>query len=506
MVAIPLLLVSSCQGGPGRPAAGQRAAGATGAGAAAAGSATGPAAPTAGPAAGTPAAGGPVTPSAVEPSCPTSYAAPDPDRPVVTLDFDVAADGSRVTGREQVAFTPDQPIDEVVFRLWPNAPRTAAAGADLRVTAVRLDGAAPGTVESAGAPAGHTGTLLRIPLRATVAAGTTLHADLDFTLVLPVGANDRVGSSPATGTVWFASSFPLLAYQRDRPAGAGYASEPATGAFAETTTSEDFRLADLAVTTGGQTAVLATGVPGASEPTADGRLRRHFSADAVRDVSVAAGRFRLATTAAAGTPVEVGVAPGLPDDPATVAAVIAAAVSVFIPRFGPFPYPRLTVAVVPDVSGGIEYPGAILLGTKQNDATPFHEVAHEWFYGLVGDNQARDPWLDESFATYAEAVARGREPVYEATVIPASGQGRVGAPMTYWGSRSMDYYRSVYVQGAVALVRGRRAEGPAAFDRALRCYVAANAHRIAEPIDVEQAFARLPAALAALRAAGALAG
>jgi aminopeptidase N len=30
-----------------------------------------------------------------------------------------------------------------------------------------------------------------------------------------------------------------------------------------------------------------------------------------------------------------------------------------------------------------------------------HEIAHQWWYGLVGNDQYRDPWLDESFASYS---------------------------------------------------------------------------------------------------------
>jgi hypothetical protein len=33
-----------------------------------------------------------------------------------------------------------------------------------------------------------------------------------------------------------------------------------------------------------------------------------------------------------------------------------------------------------------------------------HEVLHQWFFSLVGNNQAMEPWLDESIATYAEAL------------------------------------------------------------------------------------------------------
>ncbi len=52
----------------------------------------------------------------------------------------------------------------------------------------------------------------------------------------------------------------------------------------------------------------------------------------------------------------------------------------------------------------------------------------------------------------------------------------------------------------------RSESGPELFDAALRCYLNANAWRIAKPTDVEAALRELPAALAVLREAGALPG
>jgi hypothetical protein len=251
--------------------------------------------------------------------------------------------------------------------------------------------------------------------------------------------------------------------------------------------------------------VLATGTPGRVEDAAGGRRRHHFSAVAIRDVAVAVGPMELTTREAAGVPVVVGVTTGLGESGPRIADRVADAVRHHTALLGPFPFSRLVVPVLPDIAGGIEYPGLFLLGRKQaDDATPSHETAHEWFYGLVGDNQGRDPWLDESFATYAEALVRGTGGRYLTTRIPAAGQGRVGAPMTYWEPRASVYYRSVYVQGAAALLRARSAAGAVAFDRAIRCYVAANAHTVATPADLERALKGLPAAVAALRRVGAL--
>ncbi len=420
-------------------------------------------------------------------ACPTTYAPPDPLRPVVALSYVVADDKATVRGTERVTFTPDLAVERLVFRLWANEPAARKGGGHTEVTSVRVDGVVVRPAVSSA------NTLVSVPLGRRAPPGTAIEAELGFDLTLPRGVNERLGHSG--GTAWFGSGFPLLAWER----GHGWATEPPTSAFAEAATSEEFRL-DLRVDTAPGDVVLGTG---RTVGTA-GRVR-HRVADAVRDVVVAVGPFRVARANAGGTPVTVGVAPGLPDDPGRLAALHVPAIAAHAARYGPFPYATLDVAVVPDVHGGIEFPAGIILGSGQDrDATLVHEVAHEWFYGLVGDDQGRDPWLDEAFATYAEALVRGTGPRYEATTIAASGRNRVGAPMTYWESHTAVYYRSVYVQGAAALLRARRLVGATAWDRAIRCYVARNAHRIATPGDLRSALAGLPAAVTVLRRVGAL--
>jgi hypothetical protein len=76
--------------------------------------------------------------------------------------------------------------------------------------------------------------------------------------------------------------------------------------------------------------------------------------------------------------------------------------------------------------------------------------------------------------------------------------------MTFWESRQSIYFKSVYIQGAAALLRARAASGAAAFDSALRCHVRRNAHRITTPADLRESLKNLPAAIRELRAAGAL--
>ena len=438
---------------------------------------------------------GQAQPAAAAYPCPAAYAAPRADRPVIDLRFDLSSDRSRFNGLEHIEFTPDLAINKIVLRQWVNNPRQRAGGARGRVSRVVVTGAARTTV----LPADAGSTFVIVPLPLQVAAGSRLTIDVRFSVVLPRRGGDRVGTDGSTS--WWGSGHPLLAWER----GVGWAAERAGTLWGERTTSEDALLRTLAVRTGAGDDVLATGRLRSDRLITASRRERVFTAAAVRDAMVAVGRFRLARQTVGGVPLTVGVAVGVGDNPAAVATVIAAAMTAHARRFGPFPYAELAVAVLPQVTGGIEMPGAIMLGSHQYlDATASHEVAHEWFYGLVGNDQARDPWLDESFATYAEALHLGTGGLYAAATIPAEARNRVGAPMSYWEGHQLSYFRGVYLQGAVVLLRARQAAGAAAFDAAISCYVRRRAHAVARPADLAAALATLPAARRILVAAGAL--
>ncbi|MEP6696924.1 MAG: hypothetical protein ABJA34_08605 [Pseudonocardiales bacterium] len=430
-----------------------------------------------------------------EPGCPATYLPPDPKRPSVTLSFDLSADRRTVTGHEKIRFNPDLPVSEVVFRLWPNGV-SAPAGTSLRVSSITTAGGA-GTLaaESLGGKPGTQGTLISAPLSHTAPAGEAVTADVTFTLVLPTPHFERWGSSGVTA--WWASGHPVLAWER----GHGWQRQPAVQFPSEATVSEAATTA-LTVTTPAGDTVLMTGITQAPAPIAGGRLRWHSTADAARDVSVTVSHFTVRRAAVAGVAVSVGIASEVRGDADGLLRQTRRSIEALVQRYGPFPYPDLVISALPGLSsGGIEYPGAIQVGPQRWDVVLPHEVAHEYFYGMVGDNQARDPWLDEAFATYSEALINGDQAQYlPAIILP----GPVGATMASWGDDETGYYGTIYSKGAAALLTARTAAGPAAFDAAIRCYVRANAWTVATPDDVARSLKDLPAALAVLRKAAAL--
>ncbi|HSK26439.1 MAG TPA: M1 family aminopeptidase [Jiangellales bacterium] len=431
-----------------------------------------------------------------------------PDRPVVDLAFTVADDLTSVTGTERVEFTPDLDICELVFRLWPNKPATAAYGNALEVTSAEVDGLVVQPVaESAGAPDGAPGTLVEVPLPSCVAAGATVTAELGFALTLGEGTDERVGVATAGDAACFGTAFPLLAWERGR----GWARDPAVAVAGEMATSETFELRSLDVSAPPGYEVLGTGEAlGTEEST--GLTTHRFAATAVRDVTVTVGRLEVLHREVDGVRLHLGAPRSGTRAPLERwADVVAESMTRVADQLGPPPYEDVWVSVLPDQTDGIEFPGAVQFGdiSPGRDAwLVTHEVAHLWFYGLVGNNQARDPWLDESFATFVQLVVDDEDPAATGA-SPASRTGQVGQPMSYWGTLdepSSAYVAGVYVAGGAALLEARRAAGEEAFDDALRQYLADNAHRVAVPADVEGAFAGLPEVLEVLGEAGALDG
>ncbi len=391
--------------------------------------------------------------------------APDPERPVYDVAMSADPASGVVEGAQTVRFVPDLAVDTLVFRLWANGPRPASVGTSITVGPVteRIGSTDPvERVTRLDDP-----TTLVVELGRSVPPGTAVMVSVPWRLEVGGTVNDRI--SRQAGSLRLGSFVPLLAWEP----GVGWARQPPTSGFAEATSSPT---ADwtLAIDVPEGNAVIASGVE-----VGPGR----WEADGARDVAVSVGRFSVVSaTAMAPHPVEVSVAvhDGV-DDASAYLGRLVAALEAFAAWYGPYPWPVYRLSITPELSGGIEFPMHVLQGPGTSGRTTPHEVAHMWFYGLVGNDQGRDPWLDEGLATYAEARFEGTLGGLGDRSIPADGIGRAGEPMTYWESRSSSYYRSVYVQPAAALAR---IGDPGLIDCALAHYVASHAHTIAAPDDL----------------------
>ncbi len=205
--------------------------------------------------------------------------------------------------------------------------------------------------------------------------------------------------------------------------------------------------------------------------SADG-LTQTFVATNVRDFTVtAATDYLKKSRVVRDTIVRVYYRPGAPG-----AAMLDAAADAFDAlerRLGS--YPHRTFRVVQSAGGyGMESPGLIWIPTGQARANlrylAAHETAHQWFYGIVGNDQATEPFADEAAADFAARSVLG--------LRRASRCAKATLDRPIYSYSATCYYEKIYIQGGNLLDDARRKMGSTAFWAALRGYVAANAGRI----------------------------
>jgi hypothetical protein len=84
---------------------------------------------------------------------------------------------------------------------------------------------------------------------------------------------------------------------------------------------------------------------------------------------------------------------------------IETALTTYSTYVGSYPYPHATVVHGElKAGGGMEYP-MITLCDFMNEEVIVHEVGHNWFYGILGNNERRYPWMDESINSFYEHLA-----------------------------------------------------------------------------------------------------
>ena len=290
----------------------------------------------------------------------------------------IAASKKIVHGTSRVSFALDRASDRIVFRLWPNMPVQRQVGARLDVENVRVDGAAVTTTE----PDPTTLVLAR-----PVQAGERVTVSMSWTLRLPRTPTERLASRFG---VRLGSFFPLLAWS-----GSEWALDPPAAAARDVdVASRRLRRQDRDAQRDARRCERGQRGQGALARSSGAGLRARS-----REFKVARRIVRVPS------PVVVTVAAASKDTYLpTYLNAAARALTTFSQRYGPYPWSTYTVIVEADRSAlGDEYPTLVFISTDLPANVVTHETAHQWFYSLVGDDQARDPWLDESLAEWATA-------------------------------------------------------------------------------------------------------
>jgi hypothetical protein len=138
-----------------------------------------------------------------------------------------------------------------------------------------------------------------------------------------------------------------------------------------------------------------------------------FVIDGARSFAFAAGKYYDFMSASAGeTPLYCYFIKGNEHAAEVILKTARECVDLYSRLYGPYPYRELNL-VQNSNSSGMEYSALVMLSNNNireySDSTPqfllvltAHEIAHEWWYGAVGNDQVKEAWLDEGLAKYSE--------------------------------------------------------------------------------------------------------
>lgn len=346
------------------------------------------------------------------------------------------------------------------------------------------------------------GVRLMVPLGETLMPGDVLELALDFGLAVPqISHGYRRGHLGYWGysarQVNLGMWFPLIA-----------AFHPSQGWIApdvfDVGEQSALPVADFAVSLTIEGASDTMRVAGPGELTRPDEHTWRFDLAGGREItlSVSDAFESMKTATSTGVEVELFYFPDLAattlDAPRHVLHTTADALALYEDLFGGCPYKRLVV-VQGDFPDGMEFSGLVFVsddwfqvwnGQPDDWLTLItaHEVAHQWWYALVANDQGQFPYLDEALAIYCEILFFERYyPEYtgwwwEFRVAYHEPEGFVDAPV-FGFDTPRAYINAVYLRGALMMQALREDLGDEAFFDWLQRYAGQMTGRLAFPPD-----------------------
>jgi hypothetical protein len=392
-------------------------------------------------------------------------------------------------------------LDRLYFRLFPNGGKAYGDGS-LTVRRAVQEGNLLGTNLSLD------DSVLEVQLPAELQPGEQARLELDFTGKVPrnFGFSGYGIYNFADDVLALSGWFPLLAVYNDE----GWNLDNVSGIGDSVFSDMAFFSVTLTVPQG--TVVAGTGMEAGRE-SLDGWERIHYASGPARDFFVVMSpAFQVQSVTIDGTMVNSYHLPDDENDGLKALQAAADSVRTYNDLFGRYPYTELDVVEAPlNYAAGVEFPGVVLI-TRSIYTPPrypvlslvvAHEVAHQWWYHLVGNDVIDDPWMDEAMATYSsllyseevdgilsfrEGLGRYREEYTE--LLDRGRDDLVTNGLPYFESLDNPgiYGAVVYTKGALFFQAVREAIGDPAFFNALQSYFAAHRYGIAEPQDLLEAF------------------
>ena len=401
-----------------------------------------------------------------------------PGATVYHLDIDIT-NPNLVNGKMEARYTNQEDIslDELILHVFPSH-----LGGDMTVDNVLVNG-------KSASPQLDNG-ILRVPLESPLAPGEQALLALNFVTAVPGNESTKYKVlAYDEGILALAHFYPMFAVFDDQ----GWHTAPSADHGDETFADMGFYL--VRVSAAADDVLVASGVE--TDRTLDnGRQEVTFAAGPMRDFYLAASKNYEVVQQQVGPVLLSSYAPADRQLGAELVLSVAThSLQSYSNRFGAYPYSELDIVSTPTEALGIEYPGVFANALRIYDlsdgdpdsvpnsvyleSTTAHEAGHQWFYGLVGNDQLNEPWLDESLTQYAtwlyyidrygEQNAQGFYNSFEGRWERAENpEMPIGLPADAYNGR--DYGAIVYGRGPILMNELAGMMGQDTFDEFLLDY------------------------------------
>jgi hypothetical protein len=326
-----------------------------------------------------------------------------PDLPVYHIVLSIDKSLAMYSGHLNLLYPPPsgEAPGKVLFRLYPNL-----LGGTLDVSAISING-----MPAEGNFTGGGSCTLEIPFPAGTETGSPLEIKLDFQGTVPRGLGAGYGVLVLENDILaLAHFYPILVPYREQQ----WENTPLVPYSDPVVGPPAYYFVEVEVPR--TVSVVTSGVLTGGKETGKGKILQ-FAGGPARDFFLAASE-RWASYSIETQEVTVRSF-YLPEDEASgvlAAQKVLDAINIYSDLYHEYPYREFDIVAVPTNALGIEYPGITginyriynpagnISGIPNRalfESTLAHEVAHQWFYNLVGSNQAAEPWIDEGFAQYS---------------------------------------------------------------------------------------------------------
>lgn len=406
-----------------------------------------------------------------------------PGASVYHLAFSFSDPPTFVTGVEEVHYTNQEnaTLMEVDFAIF-----SEILGGSIKISNIRQDGHLVNPIFSTG--------LMRVPLSAPLEPGQSVTFHIEFSIMIPAQGGDYYFGIYGynNGILSLAQAYPTILVYNEKGWNNQTPDLDGDPLFSDTSfylVSIDAP-ADLTLVASGAEVDRQESTVRQKVLYADGPARDFYlaaSPDFERQ-SEKVGEITFSSY----TPI------GLTQFSQFILKTAEAAIDDFSHRYASYPYTEFTIVPIITSAGGVEFPGMTAVAERvysQNnylESVVAHEVGHQWFYNLVGNETQQQPWLDESLAQfvtwqyffdrYGDQAAQsfltaiqGRWDMVNSQKIP------IGEPVSAYTSD--EYSAIVYGRGMFFFLSLRQQIGQGNFDNLMNDYATTFSWEIATTDD-----------------------